>query len=275
MKSFNLDQNNQLVTLDNMECCLTNVESWMSSNMLKLNDGKTEVMVIAAAARLRKCQLNHIKIGQSNIPFSPVVKNLGVYIDSNLSMEHQINHLCRICHFHLRNIGAIRYLLIKEATACLVRSLVLSRLDYCNSLLIGVSSDHLQRLQKIQNRAARMITRTKLHSHITPILKSLHWLRVRERIDFKVLSLAYQCAHKMGPAYLQDLVSCYRPPRTLRSTDQFLLNIPTFKLKSFGARSFRYVAAFLWNSLPLSLKSAPSLAAFKSQLKTYLFARYR
>ncbi len=87
MKSFNLDRNNQLVTLDNMECCLTNVNSWMSSSMLKLNDGKTEAMVIAPPARLRKCQLNHIKIGQANIPFSPVVKTLGIYIDSNISIK--------------------------------------------------------------------------------------------------------------------------------------------------------------------------------------------
>ena len=122
--------------------------------------------------------------------------------------------------------------------------------------------------------AARIVTRTKSSSSISPVLKSLHWLQIRERIDFKILTLTYQAYHKTGPAYLQDLITAYIPSRPLRSQDQLLLSVPTYKLKSFGAKSFQYAAATLWNSLPLDLKLVPTLSGFKRGLKTHLFRRY-
>ena len=257
-----------------MESCLRLVKSWMTSNKLILNDDKTEAIIIGPIFRQNKCKLSSISVGQSLIPFAPVVKNLGIYLDSMLSMKNHIDHLCKICHFHLRNIGAIRNILTLEASATLVRALILSRLDYCNSLLIGITEEQLHRLQKIQNRAARIVTRTKLKSHISPALNRLHWLRVRERIEFKLLTLVYQSVNNSGPSYLQELTTPYTPGRSLRSSQQHLLTVPSYKLKTFGSSSFSFAAATLWNPLPLELKTSPSLPVFKSQLKTHLFKKY-
>ena len=131
----------------------------------------------------------------------------------------------------------------------------------------------LKRVQRIQNTAARILTRTRKHDHITPVLEALHWLPVVKRIDFKILTLAYKCLHNLAPKYLEDLLEWYTPTRSLRSSDQHLLKVPKTRLKTFGDRSFSKAAPTLWNSLPLPIRSAESLDSFKKQLKTYLFNR--
>ncbi len=180
-------------------------------------------------------------------------------------------YIVKTCYFHLRNIGNIRNLLSETSAATLMRSLVLSRLDYCNSLLAGVSAEQIHRLQRIQNTAARIATRSPKDCHVTPLLKNLHWLPVHKRIDFKVLVLTYQCVKGTAPEYLCDLVTEYHPTRSLRSSSQCQLVVPPSKMKTFGDRSFARVAADHWNSLPENLKSASSLAQFKRLLKTHLF----
>ena len=132
----------------------------------------------------------------------------------------------------------------------------------------------MRRLQRIQNYAARLVTRTTLKVYITQVLNSLHWLRIPERFMFKILSLTYQAVNSIGPSYLNDLTVPYSPSRTLRSSQQHLLCIPTTKLKTFGSRSFSVSAATLWNSLPETLKLCPSLGTFKASLKTHLFQQY-
>lgn len=174
----------------------------------------------------------------------------------------------------MRNIGTIRKLITSEATNTLVRALVLSRLDYCNSLFYNVNKDLLQKLQRIQNSAARMTTRCTKYSHITPHLMSLHWLPVQARIEFKVLSITYQCYHNSAPEYLTELIKHYTPARSLRSNSKYLLTVPSLKLKSCGQRSFKFGSAYLWNQLPLELKLSSTLSVFKSRLKTHLFQKY-
>ncbi|XP_067654158.1 uncharacterized protein [Haliotis asinina] len=190
-------------------------------------------------------------------------------------MEKQINRLVQTCHYHRQNIGSIRKVLTKDAIATLVWTLILSRLDYCKSSLFGISSSQLHRLHKIQNKAARIITLTSPRCHTYPILKSLHWLRIRERTDFKILCLTYQSFYNSGPSYLQDLLTHYSPERTLRTSQRLLLAVPSYNLKSFGFfTTFSYAAASLWNCLPVEFRSSLSLSTFKSRLKTHLFLRY-
>ena len=112
------------------------------------------------------------------------VVDLGAMFDNNQKMDIHISSVCRATHFHLRNIGAIRSHLTDSATASLVHSLVTSRLDYCNSLLYGLPDNQLNRLQRLQNIAARIVTRSPKHDHITPVLKELQGLPVRMRVLF-------------------------------------------------------------------------------------------
>ena len=137
--------------------------------------------------------------------------------------------------------------------------------------LIGLPARHIQRLQVVQNSAARLVSRSNKHESVSPILQSLHWLPVRSRIMFKILLFAYECFHDLAPSYLSELLTTYKPERNLRSSKKNLFIIPTVLTKTYGERSFAYAAPILWNSLPDSLRCINTIDHFKSALKTHLF----
>ena len=166
----------------------------------------------------------------------------------------------------------IPYYLSRDAIKTLTSAFVLSRIDCCNSLLAGCPKQLIHKLEKVQNNSARLICRTPKSDHISPVLHILHWLPVDQRIDYKLLLLAFRCVNNDGPSYLSDLLKFYISSRQLRSSSDFrLLRIPSFRLKSFGQRKFSHQASVQWNSLPISLRHSNSTSAFKSALKTHLF----
>ena len=136
-----------------------------------------------------------------------------------------------------------------------------------------MNKKELSRLQLVQNSAARTLTRSNRRTHISPILKALHWLPVSSRINFKILVLTFRAIHGQAPPYISDLIQPYTPARALRSVDQNLLMVPRTRFRTRGDRSFQAVAPRLWNDLPLSLRSIESADSFKRQLKTYLFVQ--
>ena len=164
----------------------------------------------------------------------------------------------------------LRAAAIDVVTLKLVHAFITARLDYCNSILYGLPKRLIQRLQRIQNTAARLVTRTNRDDHITPVLKGLHWLPVQERIMFKILLLTYKTIHGSAPSYLSVLVSSYTPSRSLRSSSKNLCRRKT-KLLQYGGRSFFSAAPKLWNELPDSVRKCESLDVFKSALKKHLF----
>ena len=261
-------------SLERIAECTQHIKSWMTSNMLKLNDTKTEALLIGTRQQLCKVHVHSVKVADADINLSSVVKNLGVHLDSSFSFEAHVNQVSKTCFLHLRAISNIRQYLTPAATQALVRALVTSKLDYCNSIFSGLSSNLIDKLQKIQNTSARIITKTPRRAHITPVLKELHWLPVKLRIDFKILCLTYKCLHGSSPSYLSDLLNPYVPVRSLRSNTENLLVVPPYKLKSFGFCSFSYTAPVLWNALPSDIKDSDSLDSFKAKLKTYLFSVY-
>ena len=170
-------------------------------------------------------------------------------------MQPQISSISKSCFFQLRRISAVRRFLSQDASSKLVSSLILSRLDYCNSLLAGTSSSSLQTIQRIQNCAARLVLKKKKSDHITPIFCTLHCLPIRSRIIYKLNTLCHKCIINSAPEYLCSCLHLYTPSRTLRSSsDTLTLKIPRTKLSSACQRAFTSAGPSTWNQLPLTLK---------------------
>ncbi len=154
-----------------------------------------------------------------------------------------------------------------------IHAFIFSQLDYCNTIYIGVNQTALARLQAVQNAAARLLTGTRKHEHITLILFSLKWLPVRFRIEYKLLVFVFKSLNGLAPTYIDALVKCHTSARSLRSSDQQLLTIPRARLKLKGDRAFSVAAPKLWNLLPVSIRSAQTISSFKLLLKTYLLTQ--
>ena len=146
-------------------------------------------------------------------------------------------------------------------------------MDYCNALLVGISAKHLQKLQYIQNSAARILTRKRKYDHITPTLEELHWLPITYRIDYKVSLLTHQCLYGNAPPYLKELLTPKTCERTLRSSGDNLLTEVKWKLATMDKRAFSVMAPTLWNALPAHLRAPQTVEVFKKQLKTHLFKK--
>ena len=235
----------------------------MTNNLLKLNDDKTELIVITTHSNTSRNQHIGINIGDSLItPSSEPPRNLWVLFDSTCSLNDHVSKICKSINYNLYSIGKIR----KYLDTPPAEKMITSRLDYCNSLLYGAKCNNTSQLQLCQNNAARMLSLRRKFDHITPVLKDLHWLPVEQRIEYKVLLLTYK-----APAYISQLLSLYTPTRPLRSENKNLLRVPRCRLEGFGRRCFACAAPSLWNPLPTPVKRASSIDTFKSSLKTYLF----
>ena len=154
-----------------IQSCAESVTDWMACNRLRMNDNKTEIIPVGTKAKLKSVpQTSSLTLSGSTIPFSYKIRNLGVYLDSDLSIDQHVNLLCRSVFLELRRIGHLRHHLTVDATKKLVSSFVLSRLDYCNSLLAGLPENRLYRLQRVQNNAARLVLGRRGRDHANPLL---------------------------------------------------------------------------------------------------------
>ena len=253
--------------------CLCQVNAWMSSSRLRLNQKKTQVMWLGSRQQLEGLSVEQVTVVSTPVAVSSRARDLGVIIDSQLSLSGHVSALCRSCYHQLRQLRPVTRSLSEEVVKTLVQAFVSCRLDYCNSLLYGMTDDSFRRLQGIQNAAARLVTGTRRREHITPVLRQLHWLPVRQRVQFKLALLFHKSLLGQLPLYLADDCQLIADSgrRTLRSSDT-----ATFVVRrtnsTFGDRSFAVAGARIWNSLPSFLRT-PDLSTerFKRALKTLLF----
>ena len=146
--------------------------------------------------------------------------------EDNLHFQKQINTVCSSAYHALNSIGEIRHYLDRQTTEKLVHAFVSSHLDQCNSLLYGLPNVQLDNLQRVQNCAARLVTCNNKYRHITSILRELHWLPIKARIEYKIILLTYKALKGLAPYYLRSLLSSYAPKRILRSSAKKLLQSP-------------------------------------------------
>ncbi len=254
--------------------CLQDLREWLLPNMLKSNGEKLELSVHGTPQQLAKLENISIKVDGVVLTPKAEVRNLGVIFDPTLSMKPHVNALCKRAYHELHNINCIRSSLNKEAAAMVIHSFVTSRIDNCNALLYGLPNSTIYKVQGVQNSAARTLTGAKRRDHITPVLKSLHWLKVKPRIEYKLLIIVYKCLYGNGPQYLKDLLVFKTHSRNLRSSaDNSILEVPKTKLTTGGDRSFHRAGPTLWNNLPQHIRQSDTLSQFKSKLKKHLYQR--
>ncbi len=164
--------------------CIVDIKNWMTSNFLQLNSEKTEVLIIGpktfACNKLDHCLI----LDGCSVNSSSSARNLGVLFDSNLSFEKHVSSICKTAFFHLKNISKLQPMLSMSNAETLIHAFMTSRLDYCNALLGGCSARLINKLQMVQNAAARVLTRTRKYDHISPVLSTLHWLPIKHCIYF-------------------------------------------------------------------------------------------
>jgi len=256
-------------TIGKVEQCYIEIKQWMDNNMLKLNGDKTEFLVVTN--KKHSGAIKSVNLDGFSILSQPSVRNLGVIFNSIMDVENFINAKCKAASYCLRNISKVRRYLTHDATKTLVQAYVLTKLDYCNSLLCGSPKFHRDRLQKILNYAARVVNMVPKRQSVRSVLADLHWLPIKERIDFKILMCVFKALNGLAPVYLADSLVRYTPVRDLRSRTMDLLHEPQFRLDAYGGRAFANAAPRLWNKLPYKIKQASSVENFKTKLKTHLY----
>ena len=197
-------------------------------------------------------------------------RNRGLIFDKNFQLL--LTYIGNLQFIYLPHPGSTAYSPPAWSGGCkvLANALVSSRFDYCNSLLSGIAETDRTKLQRILNGLAHVVTKSPPFTHSVPLLRSLQWLPVKYRVYFKICFLTYKALHEEQPVYLRSLIAIPLPSRSLRSNRGITLAVPRIKTNT-GARAFSSCAPSFWNNLPLSVRSATSVATFRRRLKRYLF----
>ena len=240
------------------------VQKWMQDHFLKLNPQKTEVILLYPPQDKNTCKLNGVFIDDNCLRFSEYVKLLGVELDGNLSFDHHVNDIVTTSLYHLKNIAKIKRYLTAPEIETVVHAFLTSKLDYCNSVLFGVNQGTLSKLQSIQKKAARIVLGLSPFSSVTDdMLSTLHWLKLDQRIIFKILLFVHKFFINAAPSWFSEQL-------IVIDLNERLLQKFYFNSKS-GRRSFTYAAPRFWNCLRKDIRMLNDTEKFKSSIKTVLF----
>jgi len=267
-------------TVSKLELCLERVDRWMVASRLKLNLEKSEMIWVCPNCTVMQHSWPAIKIGTSSFDASDNARLLGVSISADLSFDKHVAKVAGKCFYQLRQLRFVCQSLDADSAATLIRAFISSRVDYCCSLLVGSARSVTDKLQRVMNAAARVITNTgKFERGLSHSMHyELHWLDVPERIQFRVATTVYRCLHNMAPRYLSEMcktIATSTCRQGLQSVTTSNLVIPRVRRVTYGSCAFSVAGLVCWNGLPDYLKSPDlSFDCFKRQLKTFLFCAY-
>ena len=249
--------------------CLRNVSSWMDTYFLKLNKSKTKILVLAPPSVLCNIRIYGTFLDEGCIRFVDCAKNLGVWLDQYLDFSSHINKVVSSCYLTLREISKIKCFLPKEELNILVTALILSKLDYCNALYYKLGCEHINKLQSVQNAAIRLIFgRFKFdRKPISDLFMKVHWLKIRERIVFKICLIVHKCIWTTAPESLKSMT-------VIANTRTYMLTEKKFR-SAYGERAFSRSGPKLWNNLPFRIRMESDTDSFKKQLKSFLMTEQR
>ena len=256
--------------LARMEDYVQNAKAWLCDNGLVMNDNKSQAIIIRSSSLRTPTSLTRVNICGQLVDTSPVIRDLGFTIDINLTMTSQVANVCRYAYYHLSRIAKIRDSISTTVRKSIIHGLVTSRIDYGNAILFGISDLHVHGLEMVQRYAARIVMQIRRgdRQSITTILRQLHWLPVRKRIECKLLALVHRALNDGTPEYIAALLLQHAPRRSLRSAGGLLLEVPKVNLECFGHRVqgvFACAGPTLWNNLPRNMRDNGNLAPFKKQ----------
>ena len=234
---------------------------------MKINPDKTEIMLFRPPGLNSEVIINGIFLEEQCIRFSDEVKNVGVWLDRNLTMDKHVNAVVSHCYKLLRDLSRIKKYLQKTHIERLVHAIISSRLDYCNCLFVNISKNNIYKLQKVQNAAARLVLGRRRRDSASLALQELHWLKIEARITFKMLLLMFKVVKGQFNMNIKYKSFNGRPDEYL------MLETPNFHTKH-GKRLFEYNGTRLWNALPLHVRTEEDIEKFKTHVKTMLFADY-
>jgi len=218
-----------------------------------------------------------LQVGTSNIQPSSVVRDLGVYTDSELTTKEHVAKIAAACFYHIRRLRQVRRRIGREVIQQLVLALIMSRLDYCNSVLAALPTSTLQPLQRVQNATARLVFCLSRSDHVTPTVIQLHWLPVSYRIKFKLCCLVHAIHYGRSPAYLTVTAQSVGASRSrcglrLSSTSSIDYSQPRLRTK-FGEREFSHAGPATWNALLNHIRTVADPVKFRKLLKSHYFSQ--
>ena len=237
----------------------------MNEHFLKLNMLKTKILVLAPPSVMSSIIIRGTFINNNCIRFVSCAKNLGIWLDENLNFGTHIRKVVASSFMIIRNLAKIKSFLPRENLCTIICSLILSKLDYCNALYYKINNNEIMLLQSVQNAALRLIHGGHKYDRVnlTPLYKELHWLKIEERIIFKICLIVHKCVQGFGPDSYKDLLTTSSNERTLKLTEK------KFYTK-YGKRAFSCAGPKLWNCLPLKCRKEEDTIKFKKLLKSFL-----
>jgi hypothetical protein len=254
-----------------LNACIAEIQKWLSSNFLSMNERKSDVLLVGSTSNLKKyADVCSITIGNVKLSPQQVVRNLGVQLDRSLKMDKFIQQMCRRAYANLKLVGRIWRCLNMKTRRQAVETLVLSQLNFGLILLGGVAECRLKCLQSVLNASARLINGMSRRQSITQILQSYGWLPISLRVRYRILCMVYLILSGKAPGYLKD---CVRVAESsdygLRSNGELLLHVRRTRSK-VGDRSFSVLGPRLWNELPEDIRNSKTYSLFCGKLKNYL-----
>ena len=274
------DGSNVTAVKCNIEACLEEIKIWMSTNFMKLNESKTKLITYNPPRRPYNVPISDpsYTVQFDNCILEEVisVKALGVTLTPDLNFKSFIVSKSKSCNFQLYNLRHIKNSLNTSLRFMLVNSLILTQIDYCNSILAACPQKDIFVIQKVVNNSVRFVFDIKRNAHITPYLVKLHLLPVKYRILFKLCVLAYKVVNKIAPGYLLELFNCYEPTLTMSlrygvGRDSLMLMYKNGLQLPFKCVFTKLIKS--WNELPLDLRFPSTMDSFKKKLKTFYFKK--